>query len=49
MKYILLLTMLLIATGCTSRTTLTPSINPGEKSAITDKKIIWIWQDDFYQ
>lgn len=48
MKQLSLLIVLLVLTGCVSRTITEPSKEMGKNDeVVVDKKIVWFWQDDF--
>jgi len=45
-----LIALLLLCSACVSRTYTTPSELTGrETDVITDEKLIWFWQSEFYE
>ena len=45
---ILLSIVTMLLSSCVSRTVSTSPVREGESGKVIEKKIIWFWQDEFY-
>lgn len=49
-KLLLLAALLLLCNACVSRTIIGPSgLSGSEKEVVKEKKLVWFWQEEFYQ
>jgi hypothetical protein len=47
MKALITLILLLVVTGCISRTVRAPALGSGYKEVVVERKLVWIWDKDF--